>query len=90
MRAKMRAWARFNRILRILKVNKQEIEKMKTKFPNGKLPHWTLIGGRFSLNNNLANFYVKKFYDEKNESFPIGSPKLSNVTLQKINSVERK
>lgn len=90
MRAKMRAWARFNRILRILRVNKKEIDAMKAKFPKGKLPHWTLIGGRFSLNQNYMNFYVKKHYDQSNESFPIGSSRLSSVTLQKINSVEKK
>jgi serine/threonine-protein phosphatase 2B catalytic subunit len=50
LRAKMRAWARFLRILRVLRENAKEIALLKAKYPGGKLPHWTLVGGRFSTN----------------------------------------
>ena len=65
MRAKIRAWARFYRILRILRENATEIKLLKSKTSNGKLPHWTLLGGRYSLNNNQVNYYVKKHFDQK-------------------------
>ena len=63
MRTKMRCWARFLRILRVLKANEKEIALMKKSCPGGKLPHWTLVGGRFSTNNNYINYYVKRHYD---------------------------
>lgn len=63
MRAKMQVWARFNRILKVLRDNKPEIVAIKSRMPDGKLPHWSLIGGKTSVHANFMNYYVKKHYD---------------------------
>jgi len=63
MRAKMWAWARFYRILLVLRNNKTEIESIKKKTHDGKLPHWSLVGGKTSVHANWMNFYVKKYFD---------------------------
>lgn len=88
MRAKMLSWARFLRIFKIIRENKEEIQVIKQRCPDGKLPHGSLIGGRFHLHGNHVNFYVKKHIDQRqnNEGFPIASPKLSEKTKSKLNS----
>jgi len=63
MRAKMRAWARFLRIFKILRNNEKEISVIKQGCKNGMLPYGSLIGGKYSLHTNHVNFYVKKHHD---------------------------
>lgn len=85
IRAKCMAWARFARILRTLRENQTEITKIKSMMPDGKLAHFTLIGGSAGVHQQYLNFYSTRLLDQGNESFPRYSRKLSQKTLSKLN-----
>lgn len=86
LRAQIRCYARFLRILHILRSNQAHIEKIK-KLHNGKLPYFSLIGAASSDSANLMNFYVKKYHDQVlmgGDSFPVSGGKLSESTLKRL------
>lgn len=63
--------ARFRIILNRARGNAPELEKMKLKFPNGKLPPFSILN---IANNpailNMDLFLTRKRSDSQNEKFP--------------------
>ena len=45
--------------------------------PNGKLPLWSLMAGSNAIHQEYMKFYKQKIQDQKNESFPKNSTKIS-------------
>ena len=43
--------------------NKAEVDKIKSFMPDGKLPHWSLVGGSSGLHQEYMKFYSQRMQD---------------------------
>ena len=81
IKTKVMGIARMNLVLKKMRVNRDEITKIKQLAPNHKAPVGMILGGKDVINSALMQFHKTKETDAESEAFPVRSRRLSTKTL---------
>jgi serine/threonine-protein phosphatase 2B catalytic subunit len=73
--------ARMNLVLKKMRENRDEINKVKMLTPNHKAPVGMILGGKEVINSALMQFHKNLESDVENEAFPVRSRRLSTKTM---------
>ena len=73
--------ARMNLVLKKMRENREEINKVKMLAPNHKAPVGMILGGKDVIDSALFQFHKMKDSDNTNEAFPVRSRRLSTKTM---------